>query len=249
MISLRKFTAVLLVLVLPLLASASEPKLTRSEFQLFRLMQKSVDTASSSTGRNPVSGKISPAIKASQEISVGDFLNVGDELEWGDACENFASEDEFGKWAGMIMKELRKDGHEALIQGSDDLLKVCPNYSRLDIEGQRNVWVLIVNAMAFYESTCRDDAKGRGPNGKLIGLLQLHAGKEDLYVKSGLCQKGDGKTPQGTFRCGLAMMNEQLERGEGLFSRRSYWDVLRPQATEQKYKKIQKALRAYPLCK
>ncbi|MDG0817606.1 hypothetical protein [Bdellovibrio svalbardensis] len=171
---------------------------------------------------------------------------ISEKMNWGDACENFTYDDEFGKWATMIMKELKSNEAEALLRGSDDLLRLCPGYKSLKLEGRQNVWVLIFNAMAFYESTCDKDSKAKGPNGSLIGLLQLHRGKEQAYAPN--CKKGDGNTPAGTFRCAISMLNSQLERGENLFSRKSYWDVLRPQARSKKYAKIQKAIKSFPLC-
>ncbi len=171
---------------------------------------------------------------------------VSDKMKWGDACDNFTSDDEFGKWGTMIMKELKTNEAEALLLGSDDLVRQCPGYKSLKIEGRQNVWVLIINAMAFYESSCNKNSKAQGPNGSLIGLLQLHRGKEHVYAPN--CKKGDGNTPAGTFRCAISMLNSQLERGEPLFSRKSYWDVLRPQARKKQFAKIQKAIKAFPLC-
>lgn len=171
---------------------------------------------------------------------------VSDKMNWGDACDQFTSDDEFGKWGNMIMKELKSNATPSLMEGSDDLKKLCPGYKSLNLENRQNVWVLIINAMAFYESSCNKNVTAKGPNGKLIGLLQLHNGKEDVYAPN--CKKGDGKTPAGTFRCGLSMLNSQLERGEDLFSRKSYWDVLRPQARSKKAAKIQRAIKSFPLC-
>lgn len=171
---------------------------------------------------------------------------IGEKMKWGDACENFTSDDEYGKWAMMIMKELKSNEAEALLRGSDDLVRICPGYKSLNLDGRQKVWVLIMNAMTFYESTCNKNSQAKGPNGSLIGLLQLHRGKEHVYAPN--CKKGDGSTPAGTFRCSISMLNSQLERGEPLFSRKSYWDVLRPQARSKKFAKIQKAIKSFALC-
>lgn len=180
------------------------------------------------------------------EATAEQISMISEKMNWADACDNFADEDEFGKWGEMIFAELKKGSNDALLKGSDDLIRLCPGYRSLNIEGRQNVWVLIMNAMAFYESSCDKNSKAQGPNGSLIGLLQLHRGKEQNYAPS--CKKGDGNTPQGTFRCALSMLNSQLERGENLFSRKSYWDVLRPQARSKKFAKIQKAIKSFPLC-
>lgn len=187
--------------------------------------------------------KINPE---SSNDSAEDISNLNDQMKWGDACENFASDKDLGKWGMMILRELDKNPHPTLLGGSKDLFQLCPAYPRMDLQSRKNLWVLILNAMAFYESSCESNSRGRGPNGRLIGLLQLHVNKEQFYAPE--CRKGDGKTPNGTFRCGLSMLNGQLERGEPLFSRKSYWDVLRPQGQSGAFKKIRKAIWNYPQC-
>jgi hypothetical protein len=175
-----------------------------------------------------------------------DISNIYGKMKWGDVCENFVSETDFGKWGNMIKNELNANSYPDIIKGSPDLSKYCPSYSSLSALDRENVWVLILNSIAFYESSCDDKKTARGPNGRLKGLLQLHVGREQLYAPN--CKKGDGKSPQGTFRCGISMLNGQLDRGENLFSRKSYWDVLRPQGASQKYKKIMRIISGYPLC-
>lgn len=190
---------------------------------------------------------LDPTKVSTREFSAEQISIIGDKMNWGDVCDNFASEEAFGKWGQIIMKELRSNANQALLNGSSDLSAICPKYSSFSLDDRLNLWVLIVNAIAFYESSCNSSITARGPNGRLVGLLQLHSGKEDVYAPA--CKKGDGNTPAGTFRCGLSMLNTQLERGEPLFSRRSYWDVLRPQARSQKYKQIKTAIKSYPACK
>lgn len=184
--------------------------------------------------------------KIGTESMATQISEVSKKMRWGEACDKFTSDGEFGKWSGIIEQELVRGENNALIQGSSDLRALCPGYDALDLEERQNVWVLIVNAMAFYESSCNQTSHAQGPNGPLIGLLQLHRGDEDFYAPN--CRRGDGNTPSGTFRCGLSMLNSQLMRQEPLFSTRSYWDVLRPQGNSKKAQKIEQAIRSLPFC-
>ncbi|KYG62411.1 hypothetical protein AZI86_16390 [Bdellovibrio bacteriovorus] len=172
---------------------------------------------------------------------------VNDLMRFANKCDNFATLDDMGKWGQLILEELKRNRYTELYRGAPDLTQSCPNFNSMNDDGREVVWVMVVNAMAHLESSCTLNIPAKGPNGALIGLLQLHNGAEQKYAK--YCKKGDGKTAEGTFRCGLSMLEGQLSRDNSLFSRKSYWDVLRPQAKSQKYLKIQKALKNLSICK
>ena len=172
---------------------------------------------------------------------------VNDMLNFAGKCDSFATLKDMGQWGTLILNEMKRTHYTELYRGAPDLTNACPNFSSMNDEGREVVWVMVVNAMAHLESSCTLGIPAKGPNGALIGLLQLHNGAEQKYAK--YCKKGDGKTAEGTFRCGLSMLEGQLSRDNALFSRKSYWDVLRPQAKTQKYLKIQKALKNLSICK
>lgn len=176
--------------------------------------------------------------------SIGKVNNL---MRFANKCDNFATLKDMGQWGTLILEELKRNRYTELYRGAPDLTQSCPNFNTMNDEGREVVWVMVVNAMAHLESSCTLNIPARGPNGALIGLLQLHNGAEQKYAK--YCKKGDGKTAEGTFRCGLSMLEGQLSRDNSLFSRKSYWDVLRPQAKSQKYLKIQKALKNLSICK
>jgi hypothetical protein len=191
-------------------------------------------------------------LKSLYEVEVADInseaiAKVNGLLNFADKCNSFATLNEMGQWGDLILEELKRNRYNELYRGASDLTDACPNFSSMTEDGREVVWVMVVNAMAHLESSCSLGAPAKGPNGSLIGLLQLHNGAEQKYGK--YCKKGDGKTAEGTFRCGLSMLEGQLSRDNSLFSRKSYWDVLRPQAKSQKYLKIQKALKNLSICK
>jgi|GEM_PF-2022413 len=181
------------------------------------------------------------------DASVEDIFSINERMNFADRCENFADEDGLGKWGNTIVTEMHRERYSQLYEGTADLRAICPGFSTLNDNGKELVWVMIINAMVHLESSCQKGETAKGPNGTLIGLLQLHKGREGRYAQG--CRNGDGNTPEGSMRCGLAMLNKQLANDDALFSRKSYWDVLRPQARSQKYKRVQAAVRKLSICK
>lgn len=181
------------------------------------------------------------------KASVNDIFNANETLNFADKCENFVDEEGLGKWGNTIVQEMHQTRYQALYQGTADLKAICPGFSSLNDNSKELVWVMILNAMVHLESSCDKTETARGPNGRLVGLPQLHRNREEFYAPG--CERGDGQNPSSTFRCGLSMLDRQLARDESLFSRKSYWDVLRPQARSQKYRKVQAAVRKLSVCK
>ncbi|UXR63918.1 hypothetical protein EZJ49_12670 [Bdellovibrio bacteriovorus] len=165
-------------------------------------------------------------------------------------CSNFVTENGLGKWGKSISRNLNANDYSYLFEGTDDLRLICPSYSSLKNSEKKIIWISIINVMSIGESTCGTDPRmnrAQGPNGRLAGVIQLHSGKEHKYSPG--CNKGDSKTPETTFSCTLHMMDDQLRREGKLFSRKSYWDVLRPQGVGQKFKEIKKVIGQLSICK
>lgn len=174
------------------------------------------------------------------------IVTINSKFNFSDSCHSFAQSSKFGKWGSYIIEEMRANDFDELYRGTSDIVKVCPAFPQMEDGEKEALWVLIINAMSNFESSCDPGEKGYGPNGSLIGLLQLHRGKENKYSHG--CQKLDGKSPRDTFRCGLSMLNDQIQRDGLLFSPNSYWDVLRPAGLDHKSRKIRAAIKAYEAC-
>ncbi|WP_413944400.1 hypothetical protein [Bdellovibrio sp. HCB-162] len=181
------------------------------------------------------------------DAKVEDIFSINEKMNFADKCENFADDDGLGRWGTTIVNELHRERYAELYEGTADIKAVCPAFATLNDNAKELVWVMVINAMVHLESSCQKGETAKGPNGTLIGLMQLHKGRESVYAKG--CRNGDGNSPDTTFRCGLSMLNKQLANDDALFSRKSYWDVLRPQARSQKYKKVQSAVRKLSFCK
>jgi len=176
---------------------------------------------------------------------------INDNLNFAGQCSKFAEDGRLGAWAKSIRSTYMNENLPNLDRGSEDIHKYCPTYSKMKETDKANFWVLVLNAMAHFENSCNTSNRvaAQGPNGKLVGILQLHSQKEGAYVPRGSnCYNGDGKTAEGSFRCAMIMLNSQLKNQGALFARGSYWDVLRPQAKSRRVPVIVKAIRNYAPC-
>lgn len=181
------------------------------------------------------------------EMGAADDVSQIIDAKYGSKCENFAANGEVKKWGRTIEKELDKDRHQSLYAGPSDIRSRCPMYDQMNDEDKKGLWILIISAMTHYESTCGVSETAKGPNGTAAGLLQLHRGKEANYSKG--CRNGDADTADRSIVCGMSMLNDQVERNGLVFSRKSYWDVLRPQGESRKATRIQAVIGKYPACK
>lgn len=153
------------------------------------------------------------------------------DLEFSDRCDQFATESGFGSWGRVIIEELVRGEGDSLLRGTDDLRRACPNYDYLGVREKSYVWVKIIASMTFLESSCNPraglESVVNGPNGRAAGLLQLHKNKEHTYGAN--CAKGASLSPTSTLKCAISMLDRQVEKTQALFSRATYWGVLRPQ--------------------
>jgi hypothetical protein len=176
-----------------------------------------------------------------------DIEIISDKMNYNNKCDNFAAAGEMNKWGNVIDEEISRPKYSTFLsEGPKDIQKYCPNFSAMDLPEKKALNILILTAMAHYESSCNFREKAPGPNGTAAGLLQLHKGKEQNYSSG--CRKGDSATPERTLICGLSMINDQINRGEKLFSPRSYWEVLRPTGRSKKAVKIMAAISKFPSC-
>ena len=163
-------------------------------------------------------------------------------------CEAYPKYRKISKpWEDIVLSEISRPHFTYSREGSADIIKLCPNFSVMKLEEKNQVWVSILHAMAALESSCDSSSEGDGPNGDLIGILQFHKGKEKIYSNG--CRNGDGYSTERSLRCGLSMLNDQLRRGEPFFSKKSYFDVLRPQGVNEKFKQIKTVIAHHPGCK
>lgn len=187
----------------------------------------------------------------------GTFIdNIGEKLGWKNACESFVKDEFIGKHGEFIRRKMRETGsYPNLKRGDADLNRLCPNYSDMTENNKANVALVLLTAMAFEESSCKNDNTGKGVNGAAGGFFQLHAGAEGDYSSG--CKDYDSKTPEGSISCTLAMINKTMSKGNLFRQKGMYWDVLRPMRWVAKtksyvpnpsYAKIRKAITSFPAC-
>jgi len=177
---------------------------------------------------------------------VSGIEKVSDTMNYANKCDEFASDGNVQVWGTVVEQELDRQKYTMVDTGSSDIALYCPNYKSMDENERKSVWMLVLVSMAHYESSCNNKEKAKGPNGTAAGLLQLHRGHEANYSNG--CRNSDSNTPERSLICGLSMINDQIQRGEPLFSEHSYWEVLRPRGRSQKARKIESAIRQFPPC-
>lgn len=228
-----------------------------------RTVNPSVDQVGVEAGESKVEKKVfTPPPAAVQTTDAAAQISaVMKDLEFSDRCDQFATPNGFGPWGRVIVEELVRGEGDALLRGSDDLRRACPNYDYLGVREKSYVWVKVIASMTFLESSCNPRAGlervVKGPNGRAAGLLQLHKDKENQYGAN--CPKGASTSPTATLKCAISMLDRQLEKTEALFSRATYWGVLRPQGDVVKTKRGKRrvvlaktvigGLRELPLCR
>lgn len=192
-----------------------------------------------------------PRLKNNLGVVAGNIESINNRLKFAGQCSKFADDGRLGVWADNIRSFYMSAKLPFLDKGSPDIHQYCPTYSIMKPTDKANFWVLVLNSMAHFENSCKiaNNVPAQGPNGQLVGILQLHSQKEGAYVPQGSdCQNGDGKTAEGSFRCALIMLNTQIRKQNALFARKSYWDVLRPQAESRRVPVIISAIQKYAPC-
>ncbi len=167
-------------------------------------------------------------------------------------CISFMNKDQLlGTWGMNIARFIINNSRSfpLLLQGGQ-ISKTCPRYNELNTAQKSAVIVLILTAIAHFESSCKPVAKTKGPNGIAYGLFQLHKGKEQFYDSNRqFCERNSSSNPILASQCAISMLERQLEKNNGvLFSNKSYWDVLRPNGRAKKADDIQNALKRSSLC-
>ena len=175
----------------------------------------------------------------SEDAEAVDVWNISNKMKLAKTCKYFANEEEYGAWGNAAIKALRSHDFKYLMAGTPDLHAACKGYKNFSRDDKESVWVLILSSMANFESTCNEKPRmAQGPNGSLVGLLQLHRAQEYKYSKG--CSKFDGNTAVSSIPCALAMLDNQLRRDGSLFNTKTYWDVLRTNSGTRKKDPITK---------
>lgn len=177
-------------------------------------------------------------------------------VEVDDRCNKFMNTNlVLGKLGQYIKNEVQTNAKKyPYLLASPQMESLCPKYSKMSLNDKAFMWTLVMTTMAHLESNCNINASIKGPNGKTSGFYQLHSGKEDYYDgEKSECFKYAGTDPQSSSRCALAMLDLQMKNQDGmLFTKKSYWDVLRPSGVASSLskapQKIKKAIVNHRAC-
>ena len=168
-----------------------------------------------------------------------------------DTCVSFLTKEMFLGDSGRHIYEAFNQNIASfpeLVKGGN-ISKYCSKYPQMKSNQKGMVWVMVLTMMAHFESSCSIKARAKGPNGTAKGFYQLHQGKEANYDKLGMCAKNSSTSDKLSSKCALSMLERQMSRENGdLFSKKSYWDVLRPNGAARKADDIQRTLKKSSLC-
>jgi hypothetical protein len=140
-------------------------------------------------------------------------------------CDKFVSKNKYGEWGALMAKDFKDKKYAALLAGSPDVIKSCPNYPILPEDYKIAVRVLERTMHARFESTCQEHVTVPGINGPATGLFQLYKGNEAMYAP-GQCRNGDGSEANRSIRCTSAMEDNLAKKGKPIYDVDSHWAVL-----------------------
>lgn len=171
----------------------------------------------------------SPVVQVESQRAYLVSLKQGWTRGEGNRCDAFVNQYGMSSLGVRLMSDLKQEPLNQLVTKTKDMNLLCPNYDHLS-EAQRKMLLLVIlKGMSFYESSCTSTAtNGGAPNGRAMGLLQLHAMNEHKYADSKFCPKNASYSLEQSLTCGLAMLSNQVVKSKEIFNSNSYWEVLRP---------------------
>jgi hypothetical protein len=149
------------------------------------------------------------------------------------SCSAFIKSDgTYGSWGQAALREIAK--HPAFLENWRSSSAACRNFNSFTDAQKRHFWVYLLAAVAARESTCQldvDSPASINPNGVASGLYQienkssLRAGR-DIQWGGRYCS-GDPYSLEVNTRCGVKMLEDVIDNGDGPYSsRNNYWSSL-----------------------
>lgn len=139
-------------------------------------------------------------------------------------------------WNLIIGDALDKYGQH-LLPAQISLL--CHGYSKASTEQRKAFWALFFAAVACRESGFDTKQVYHEPpplSVDSIGLLQLSYGDERGHRRCLINKATQNITdPKINLACGVAILDDQLADGKGVFNQASYWSTLRQESPNHKY--------------
>lgn len=149
------------------------------------------------------------------------------------------------KFTEITERAIDELGPQLLESVPRDIETFCPNYARLGAEERKGVWLMMVSAIAKFESNFRPSVSYRenfvNSKGELIvsrGLLQLSSESANGFGCR-IRQESDLHDPEKNLTCGVRILTRTITR-DGIVTEKTaehwkggarYWSVLRKQRT------------------
>ncbi len=178
---------------------------------------------------NTVRDQITPQIYNS-ESSGAQPLTRG----FDSACQAFIKPNgEYGPYGQKVLREISR--YPDFLADSRGTANFCPNFNSFSDAQKRRFWVWLSASVAQQEATCNPDARAplwMNANGHASGLFQieervnLRNGRDSQY--GGNFCSGDAYDVDVNIRCGIRMMKDLVDNGDGPYAHRNnYWSSLR----------------------
>lgn len=159
----------------------------------------------------------------------------------------------------LTLDAINELGENLLNSKPSDIEKYCANYSSLQVEDKKAVWLMLISAMAYYESRFNPKAayqeSFKNSKADLVvsrGLLQLSSESARAYGCK-IEKESDLEDPKTNLSCTVRILNKHVP-SDGVVSKKvedkwhggaRYWSVLRSQRSVPV---IRKAVRTLPQC-
>lgn len=160
---------------------------------------------------------------------------VSDETTWQSLPDG-------GSWSRYVTVEVTASKLDQTTPR--DSKEFCPNFAHLTTVERVHFWLVLISAMAKFESGLDPNAEYResffDQNGKPVvsrGLLQISKESANAARYScGISAEGDLHKPEINLKCGVKILaawvrNDNViavQKGDGYLGGARYWAVLRP---------------------
>ncbi|MFN7054831.1 hypothetical protein [Hyphomonas sp.] len=173
---------------------------------------------------------------------------------------------EGAEWTRLTLAALDRHGEALLSRVPDDIADFCPPYPGLDREARKQVWLMLMSALARYESNHRTDVQFQESFNDSQGNPVISRGLLQISIESGRgyrCVIPEAEALHDAdvnLSCGVRILNRWTGERDGLVASRvtptgagdngwrgaaRYWSPFRDAA---KRSSMESSVRALPMC-
>lgn len=170
------------------------------------------------------------------------------------------SKPEGAQWTEFTLEAIEKYGQGLMkVSSLSDAKEYCPKFDSLNIDQKKQVWIMLISAMAKRESNFNpktnytedfNDSSGNAVISR--GLLQIS--KESANQSAYGCKINNASElnhPKINLTCGVKILNKWIPQDKAIGIKKlggaRYWSVLRDTSSSQSY--IREQVKSLDFCK